>query len=55
MHQTLMRGWHVRVDFDRRTRKGEIGMNAHFMLTQAFFHPLLLRSAQEGWVAVAAV
>lgn len=28
-------------------------MNSHFMLTQAFFHSLLLRNTQEGWVGAA--
>lgn len=38
------------VKSDRRTKKSEISRN-----TKSFFHPLLLRSTQEGWVAAAAV
>lgn len=35
--------------------RGEVGMNSHFMRTQAFFHPLLVRNTQEGWLVAAAV
>lgn len=30
-------------------------MNSRFMLTQAFFHPLLLKNTQKGWVVAVAV
>lgn len=40
------------VKSDRRTKKSEISRNTY---AKSFFHPLLLRSTQEGWVAAAAV
>lgn len=47
-----MEGWHVGVKSDRRMKKGEISGNTY---AKSFFHHLLLRSTQEGWVADAAV
>lgn len=58
IHQILMaHGWgiHMRVESNRRTQKGKISVNSHFVQTLAFSHPLLLRRTQEGLVAVAAV